>query len=82
MPPLMPIEAFNAPSPLSPLLVVIGVAVAVVCVLILLRLYRPKHLDERTSADRGTIAGGSTAGLWGYGPGDPGGGVDGGGGQC
>ncbi|MEX5303844.1 hypothetical protein [Kocuria sabuli] len=84
MPPLMPVEAFSGPSAVNPLLWVIGAAVAVVCVVILVRLYRPKHLDERTGADGGTAAGGSTAGVWGYSPGDAGGGFDGdgGGGQC
>lgn len=83
MPPLMPAEVFNAASPAGPIMVLTGVAVAVVCVVILLRLYRPKHLGERTGTDGATAAGSSTAGFWGYGPGDPGGGgVDGGGRQC
>lgn len=82
---LMPLEAVNSPSQVSPLLWVIGVAVALVCVVILVRLYRPKHLGERTGAEGGTAAGGSTAGVWGYSPGECGGGSDGGGGgggQC
>lgn len=84
MPPLMPMEAFSGPSPAGPLLWVIGVAVAVVCVVILVCLYRPKRLDERAGADGGSAAGSSTAGSWGYSPGDCGGGFDGGGGggQC
>jgi hypothetical protein len=81
MPPLMPAEAFNVASPAGPIMVAVGVAVAVVCVVILLRLYRPEHLDERTGTDGATATGSSTAGFWGYGPGDYGGGVDGGGGS-
>lgn len=84
MPPLMPIGAFSGPSPAVPVMLIIGVTVAVVCVVVLVRLYRPKHLKEHTGADGGTVAGGSTAGAWGYGPGESGGGFDGGGGggQC
>ncbi len=84
MPPLIPLGAFNAASPAGPVMVLIGVAVAVVCVVILVRLYCPKHLDECTGTDGVTATGGSTAGFWGSGPGDCGGGVDGGGGggQC
>lgn len=78
--PLMPLEAVNGPSAVSPLLWVIGAVVAVACVLILIRLYRPQHLDERTGADGGAVAGSSTAGAWGYSPGDTAGGFDGGGG--
>lgn len=83
--PLMPLEAVNGPSPVGPLLWVIGVAVAVVCVVIFVCMYHPKHLDERSGADGGAVAGGSTAGVWGASPGDCGGGSDGGGGgggQC
>lgn len=84
MEPLMPIGAFSGPSPAGPVMLIIGVTVAVVCVVILVHLYRPKHLDERTGADGGAAAGGSTAEAWGYGAGDSGGGFDGGGGggQC
>ncbi|MEX5271796.1 hypothetical protein [Kocuria sabuli] len=82
MPPLVPLEAFNGPPVAGPVLWVIGVAVAVVCVVILVRLYRPKHLDERAGAGGGAVTGGSAGGVWGYSPGDCGGGSDGGGGQC
>jgi hypothetical protein len=84
MPPLMPMEAFSGPSAVGPLLWVIGAAVAVVGVVILVRLYCPKHLGERTGADGGAATGCIGAGVWGYSPGDAGGGSDGGGGdgQC
>lgn len=83
MPPLMPAEALNSPLPLGLIMVILGVAVAAACVTTLVRLYRPKRLDQRTGPDGGTPAGGSTAGFWGYGGGDSGGGFDGGGGgQC
>lgn len=84
MAPLMPSGVLSGPSSAGPVMLIIGVAVAVVCVAILVRLYRPKHLEERTGADGGSGAGGSTAGTWGYGTGDCGGGFDGGGGggQC
>lgn len=62
----MPIGAFNGASPAGPAMLIIGVAVAVVCVVILVHLYRPKHLDERTGVDDGTAAGGSTSGNWGF----------------
>lgn len=83
---MLPLEAFIGPTAVHPLLWwFIGVAGAVVCVVILVRLYRPKHLEERTGAGLGTAAGGSTDGAWGYGPGGCDSGSDsggGGGGQC
>ncbi|KUG52934.1 MULTISPECIES: hypothetical protein [Kocuria] len=78
--PLMPAEALDSPPPFGLVLGILGLAVAAVCVAALLRLYRPKHLDQRTGTDGGTAAGGSTAGFWGYGGGDSGRGFDGGGG--
>lgn len=78
--PLMTAEALDSPPPFGLILVLLGLAVAAACIATLMRLYRPKHLDERTGADGGTAAGGSTAGFWGHGGGDSGGGFGGGGG--
>lgn len=68
------------------IMLVLGAVLAVVCVVILLRLYRPKRLDDRirirhrVRADGPTaVLGGSDGGRGGY----EGGSFDGGGGgQC
>lgn len=85
MPPLMLSAVSTSSHPVITVMVVLGVVVAVVYLLILVRLYRPKALDERVRTRRGVAADGSTAALGGsstahFGGGFDGGGFDGGGG--
>jgi uncharacterized membrane protein len=87
MPALMPSVVFTSLPPVITVMVVLGVVlgvvVTVVYVVILVRLYRPKALDERVRTRRGVAADGSTAALGGsstahWGGGFGGGGFDGG----
>jgi uncharacterized membrane protein YgcG len=67
MPPVVPAVASTGPAPSVTTMLVLGVVLAVVGVVILLRLYRPKRLDERIRTRRGLRAEGSTAALGGSG---------------
>lgn len=62
MPPVLPAVASAVPAVIT--MLVLGGILALVCVVILLRLYRPKRLEDRTRTDRGAGAEGSTA-VWG-----------------
>jgi uncharacterized membrane protein YgcG len=76
MPAVLPAVASTGPTPAVTTMLVLGGALVVVCVVILLRLYRPKRLDDRTRACRGVSAEGFTAALGGSGAAHSHGGFD------
>lgn len=82
MPPLVPAVVSTSSHPVITVMVVLGVLVAVVYVQILMRLYRPKALDERVRTRRWVAADGSTAALGGSSSAHSSGSFDGGGGDC
>lgn len=77
MPSLVPALVSISPPPAVSVLLALGAVLAVVVVVILVRLYRPRRLDERLRSRGGVSADGSTAALGGAGAAHPAGGSDG-----
>jgi uncharacterized membrane protein YgcG len=76
MPPALPAVASTGPAPSVTIMLVLGAVLVMVCVGVLLRLYRPKRLEEHTRARRGVGAEGSTVALGGSGAAHSPGGFD------